>query len=147
MSKAKSTARAVALKHGFRSGLEDSTASNLNDRDVRFTYETHKISWVDYKVRSYTPDFILDNNIIVETKGRFVAEDRRKHLAIKEQYPDLDIRFVFSNANARLSKRSKTTYAMWCRKNGFKWAHKSIPEDWPEEVPKSLEGLEEKKKK
>ena len=66
----------------------------------------------------------------METKGRFTVSDRQKHLLIKEQQPELDIRFVFSNQNAKLYKGSKTTYAQWCEKNGFQYAHKTIPDDW-----------------
>ena len=43
-------------------------------------------------------------------------KDRRKHLAIQKQHPELDIRFVFSNAQAKLYKGSKTRYSGWCEK-------------------------------
>ena len=49
---------------------------------------------------------------------------------IKKQYPELDIRFVFMNANNKIYKGSKTTYAMWANKHGFEWAEKNIPEEW-----------------
>jgi hypothetical protein len=79
---------------------------------------------------TYTPDFQLPNGIIIETKGRFVTADRQKHRLIREQYPELDIRFVFSNSKARISKQSQTTYAAWCERYGFKYADRWIPEDW-----------------
>lgn len=126
-------AKAAALKYGYRSGLERSVADQLRKAKVPFEYETMKISWEDYKVRKYTPDFILPNGIIVETKGRFVTADRRKHLEIQKQHPKYDIRFVFSNPNAKLSKVSKTTYAQWCKRYGFKYATKEIPEAWIKE--------------
>lgn len=129
----KSKARAAALKYGYRSGLEKDVADELTEKGVDFEYETKKIKWVDHKIRKYTPDFILSNGIIVETKGRFVAADRVKHLKIKEQYPDLDIRFVFSNPNAKLSKASNTTYAQWCRRHGFQYHYQTIPQDWIDE--------------
>lgn len=89
--------------------------------------------------RTYTPDFLLPNGIIIETKGRFLPEDRRKHLEVRKQHPELDIRFVFSRASAPINKGSKTTYAMWCEKHGFLWADKQIPDDWLyEEKPKGL---------
>jgi hypothetical protein len=78
----------------------------------------------------YTPDFVLPNGIIVETKGRFVVADRQKHLFVKAQHPELDIRFVFSNSKAKISKTSKTTYADWCTQHGFKYADKEIPNEW-----------------
>lgn len=42
---------------------------------------------------------------------------------------------MFSNANARIAKGSKTTYAMWADKQGFQWAHKTIPDEWLSEAP------------
>ncbi len=87
------------------------------------------------KPRHYTPDFPLRNGIIVETKGRFVTEDRVKHKLIKEQHPDLDIRFLFSNSRTKLSKGSPTTYGMWCTKHGFDYADKTIPQAWLDEPP------------
>jgi hypothetical protein len=75
-------------------------------------------------------DFELPNGIIIEVKGWFKPADRTKHLSIKKQHPDLDIRFLFDNANKRLSKTSRTTYAQWCQKHGFKYAEKTIPKEW-----------------
>lgn len=93
-----------------------------------------KIKYIEpAKNRTYTPDFILPNGIIVETKGRFVTADRQKHLLIKAQHPELDIRFVFSNSKSRISKLSATTYAMWCEKNGYLFADKLIPKEWLKE--------------
>lgn len=121
------------IKEGYRSGIELDVAEHLNKLGVLFTYEKEKIKWVDMKVRTYTPDFVLDNGIIIETKGRFIASDRRKHLEIKKQYPDFDIRFVFSNSRAKLYKGAKSSYGDWCKKNGFKYADKLIPKDWLKE--------------
>ena len=131
-----SKARRMALKHGYRSGLEEEVANELKEKKVPFEYETMRIKWLDHKTRTYTPDFILPNGIIVETKGRFVTADRQKHLAIKEQYPDLDIRFVFSNPNAKLSKNSSTTYGQWCTRWGFKYNFRTIPDEWLKEEKK-----------
>jgi hypothetical protein len=78
-------------------------------------------------------DFELPNGILIETKGRFKPADRTKHLLIKQQHPELDIRFVFSNSHNTLSKKSSTTYADWCDKHGFKWADKQIPRSWIDE--------------
>jgi hypothetical protein len=124
---------AAALKAGYRSGFEDDVAKELKSKGVEFTYEKEKIKWVDLKVRTYTPDFVLGNGIIIETKGRFVANDRRKHKEIKKQFPDLDIRFVFYNSRSKLYKGAKSSYADWCDKYGFKYADKSIPDAWLQE--------------
>lgn len=131
--------RAVALKHGFRSGLEDDVAQMLTEAGIPFTYEKTKIRYIKpASEHQYTPDFVLDNGIIVETKGRFLVADRKKHLLIKRQHPELDIRLVFSNSKQKLAKGSHTTYAAWCEKNGFLYADKTIPEHWLNEKRKKV---------
>jgi hypothetical protein len=126
--------RAAGLKHGWRSGLEEKVGRELKEQGVPFGFESRKIEYLEpAKTRKYTPDFFLKNGIIVETKGRFTANDRKKHLLIKEQYPTLDLRFVFSNSNQKLYKGSKTTYSQWCERHGFLYADKSIPESWIKE--------------
>ena len=126
-----------ALKHGYRSGLEHKISIYLKEKKCEYSYESIKIEWEDLAYRTYTPDFILNNGIIIETKGRFLSIDRRKHLAIKKQHPKLDIRFVFTNSNSRLYKGSKSTYAMWCNRYGFRYYDRIIPEDWLKEKGKN----------
>ena len=99
-----------------------------------FFYEKLTLPWTQPTVeRKYTPDFVLYNGIVVETKGRWVTADRQKVKAVRAQYPLLDLRIVFSNANCRISKTSRTTYAMFCEKHGIKYASKRIPESWTRE--------------
>tara|TARA_R110002167_G_scaffold82691_3_gene225484 strand:+ start:7499 stop:7897 length:399 start_codon:yes stop_codon:yes gene_type:complete len=125
-------ARQRAIKNGYRSGLEEQISEELRQKGVDFKYETMKIKWVLHKNKTYTPDFILPNGVIVESKGRFMVDDRMRHLEIKRQHPNLDIRFVFSNSNAKISKKSKTTLGMWAENNGFMYADKRIPDEWIE---------------
>jgi len=129
-------AASAGLKYGYRSGLEEKVAAQLDGLSVSYQYEKVKLKYVVNETRTYTPDFLLPNGIIIESKGRFVAADRKKHLLVKQQHPDLDIRFVFSNSMAKINKGSKTTYGDWCDKHGFKYADKLIPEDWLNECPK-----------
>ena len=84
----------AARKYGYRSGLEHKIAEALKELKVDYGYECVKIEWEDLAYRTYTPDFVLSNGIIIETKGMFTAADRRKHLAVKKQHPALDIRFL-----------------------------------------------------
>lgn len=122
------------IKHGYRSGLEEKVSKQLDELSVEYEYEKLKIVYEVHEKRTYTPDFkILSNGIIVETKGRFLGADRKKHLLVKKQHPEIDIRFVFSNSKAKLSKGSSTSYADWCNKNGFKWADKLVPQEWLDE--------------
>ena len=119
------------IRAAYRSGLEASLAAALAAAGVPVLFETHRIPYEQpAKARAYTPDFVLPNGIVVESKGLFTAEDRAKMVWVKEQHPNLDIRMVFSNANAKLRKGSPTTYADWAEKQGFKWAHKTIPPEW-----------------
>ena len=124
----------VGMKYGFRSGLEEKVAEFLTSKGVKFTYETLKVPYVKPETKHiYTPDFILDNGIIIETKGRWLLDDRKKHLLIRKQRPDLDIRLLFQNANAKISKGSKTSYADFCEKHGITYAHREIPVAWLKE--------------
>lgn len=130
----------VGLKYGFRSGLEEAIAEELTSRGVGFSFEELVIPYVKpEKPAKYTPDFVLENGIIIESKGRFLTEDRQKHLLVQKQHPHLDIRFVFSNSKTKISKRSKTTYADWCQKHGFMYADKEIPDAWLKEKGNGLQ--------
>lgn len=132
---AKTTSAAQrGLTEGYRSGLEEKIAADLARAGHEVQFETLKIPFIQpVRPRHYTPDFPLKNGIIVETKGRFITDDRTKHKLIKAQHPDLDIRFVFSNSRTKLSKGSPTTYGMWCAQYGFLYADKTIPQEWLEE--------------
>jgi len=124
----------VGLKYGFRSGLEKRISDALNYQGIPFTYEEEKIKYTKpSRLCTYTPDFKI-GNILIESKGRFMVADRQKHLLVKAEHPTLDIRFVFSNPNQKISKNSKTTYADWCIKHGFKYAREKIPQAWLEEA-------------
>ena len=128
----------VAIKHGFRSGLEDNVNDMLKENNKSFSYEIEKISYIQPETKhNYTPDFVLNKivggKMYVETKGRWVKTDRLKFDLLFEQYQDIDIRFVFQNPNAKLYKGSKTTYAQYCDKKGWRWAKKEIPEEWLKE--------------
>tara|TARA_R110000765_G_scaffold327444_1_gene418601 strand:- start:235 stop:639 length:405 start_codon:yes stop_codon:yes gene_type:complete len=128
----RSKLRQSALKAGYRSGLEQDNAKHLEGYNVDYEYEKFKIKFTA-KPRTYTPDFRLSNGIIIETKGRFISSDRSKHLLVKAQHPELDIRFVFSNSNTRLSKTSTQTYGGWCERHGFLYTNGLIPVEWMKE--------------
>lgn len=129
--------RSHGITNGYRSGLEDTNAAHLKSHGVTFRYEAFSIPFRVEQDCKYTPDFELPNGIIIETKGLFTSDDRVKHMRVKAQYPLLDLRFVFSNSLAKLSKTSKTTYAAWCDKHGFQCASKLIPISWIKEKKKA----------
>ena len=130
----KLTSSSNGFKHGYRSGLEDALSKQIADAGHEVLYETEKILYlVPSSNHKYTPDFKLPKKggfFYIESKGRFELSDRKKHEFIREQHPDIDLRFVFSNARSKLYKGSKTTYADWCDKHGFVWANKTIPKEW-----------------
>jgi len=125
--------RKMAKRHGYRSDFELQLAKKLADRGVDFRYEARKFEYIP-DPRNYTPDFYFpDLNLYIEAKGELTKADRVKHLLIKKQYPDLDLRFVFVRASNKIYKGSKTTYADWCERHGFMWAEGAIPPEWLKE--------------
>jgi hypothetical protein len=133
---------------GYRSGLEEKNAKYLEQAGVDVAYEEHEIIYtIPESTHKYTPDIVLPNGIIVETKGIFSVDDRKKHQLIKKQYPNLDIRFVFTNPNTKINKGSPTSYAKWCEKQGFLYAKGLIPATWIQEGKKDTTGLTKKKGK
>ena len=126
------TSNQVGLKYGFRSGLEIAISQELDANSVKYKYEQVKLKYTKpQKIHTYTPDFYLEEqDIYLETKGLFTSADRQKMRLVKEQHPEKDIRLIFSNSRSRISKKSSTTYAMWCDKYGFKYADKHIPLEW-----------------
>lgn len=120
----------------YRSNFEDVVIKKLSKKakrmNINWEYEPIKI---EYTIPSiYVPDIVFSNGMIVEIKGLFTASDRRKHLLIREQHPELDIRFVFQNPKNKIRKKSNTTYADWCDRHGFKWAKGEIPLHWLKEI-------------
>lgn len=148
MPKSWRTEKGAAERASYKSGLEDTNSKLLDEKGVQYSYEP-KWGVIKYTVPAticnYTPDFYITTKsgktIIVETKGLWDAKDRKKHLLIREQYPELDIRFVFTRSKAKISKNSTTTYADICEGKGrgsfkgvtWKYADKIIPEEWLDE--------------
>jgi hypothetical protein len=127
-----------AKKEGYSSAIELNIAEQIEEQGQEIRYEAIKIQWIDLSIRTYTPDFVLDNGIIIEVKGRWTAHDRKKHLEIRKQHPHLDIRMVFENSRKKLYKSSKTTYALWCAKKDILFADRVIPEAWLKEKRKVM---------
>lgn len=140
------TALRLALENAevetdFRSGLEKKVAGQLKREGVGYVYEEIV---VPYKVPSRDAKYVTDFScgpIILEIKGVFGhrgrggARERQKYILVKEQHPNLDIRFVFQNASKPIYKGSKTTYAKWADDHGFPWADKgTVPASWIKEM-------------
>ena len=113
----------------YRSGLEERVADLLDGLGITYQYESEKLSYTIE--HNYTPDFVLPNYTYLETKGYWDAADRRKVLAVKKANPEIDLRMVFQSPYNKISKKSKTTYAMWCEKHAIPWtSYHNIPLDW-----------------
>jgi hypothetical protein len=125
----------MSQKYKFRSRSERRAADYLIALNVDFEFEPHYIPYMWIESKKYLPDFILPSGIILEVKGRFTLDDRKKHLFLRQSNPDLDVRFVFDNPNNKLNKGAKTTYADWCNKNDFIFCKLSdgIPDSWLDE--------------
>ena len=137
--------RAVALKYGYKSGLEHTVAEAIKTTPYDLKYETEIINYiVPERKAKYTPDFVFTKRngqfMFVETKGRWTTADRTKMKHVLASNPGVDIRMVFQNPNQRLSKTSKTTYAEYALKLGINQvAKKDIPAEWLLECVKSGE--------
>ena len=105
-----------------RSKLEQNLAKLLNDTECIWEYEVTKIPYtIPESKHIYTVDFSLYNGVLLEGKG-YLSDyaERRKYVLLKEQHPDLDLRFVFDNPN-KLCGGTKMTHAAWATKYGFKF--------------------------
>ena len=119
--------KSTAQRAGYRSTFELNIAKSLANKGISFEYENVKLTYIP-KPRTYTPDFYLpETDIYIEAKGYLDKGDRVKMQLVKEQHPDLDIRFVFLNANKKIYKGNKTTDGAWAKRYNFKWAEGTIP--------------------
>ena len=126
-------------KSSYRNNSERAVGKLLKSKGIRFDYESITLSY-QLPPSKYLPDFVFEKaRQIWEVKGRFVLDDRRKHIALKTtiQYPfaHWKIKFIFLRPNTKLYKKGKMTYGGWCEKYGFEYCSiKDIPKHWWEEV-------------
>lgn len=129
---------------GYRSGAEEKLAAWLTEHNVKFEYETLILTYEKkvnkglckgcgaktvVKLATYKPDFILENGVIIEYKGRLTATDRAKLLAVRRSNPERDLRLLFGSDN-KLAKNSTKRYSEWCRSNGIDYAIGVPPAGW-----------------
>ena len=65
--KKKGTTRKKRLR--YRSEFERRVAAAARKNRIKLQYEPFVIEWTP-KIKKYLPDFVLDNGIIIEVKGR-----------------------------------------------------------------------------
>ena len=117
-----------------RSTLEERVMHNLDGRGVAYEYEPCKLPYT--VERNYIPDLLI-GDVYVEVKGYFRQDAQRKMRSIREQHPNLDIRFLFQRGNSPVqgSKKRKDgtrmTCGEWAERHGFVWAEgEEIPDEW-----------------
>jgi len=105
-----------------RSKLELKFEDILLDNNAEYEYESTVISYIiPESNHKYTVDWTLLNGPLIETKGYLSDhQERTKYVLLKQQYPELDLRFVFDNPN-KLCGGTKYTHAKWADKWGFKY--------------------------
>jgi hypothetical protein len=141
-------ARSNVRPSGKRSGFEETIGKQLDDAGMRYEYEAFSYEY-DVPLRKnrakcvacgstdlvrtawYTPDFFLENGIIVEAKGRFTAANRRLINAVREDHPELmeNLVMVFMRDN-KIHKNSKTTYSAWCEANHVPYSIGTLRPEW-----------------
>jgi hypothetical protein len=114
----------------FKSKLEEKVWAVLKKTFSTVKYEPTKYKYVQpEQERTYTPDFKTGRrNIFIEAKGKLDLETRKKMVWFKQCNPNIIIIFLFQNPDNKLTKRSKTTYAMWAEAQWFLWL--DFRKDW-----------------
>jgi hypothetical protein len=156
---------ALTIEPEYRSKLEKDVAEKLAAAGVEFGYESRHVPYtVPAREAKYLPDFSFEGcPIIIEPKGRFggnyegfggrrmvgtkdaAVKERQKFILLKEQHPELDIRFIFSRASTPIYPKSKTSYGKWATDHGFLWAEKVMPDAWAEEIKAYLKQSKKRK--
>lgn len=120
----------IDLMPSFKSKLEEKVWATLKREYPSVKYEPQKFKFIQPEIeRTYIPDFKTGrSNIFLEAKGKLDLETRKKMIWFKDSNPTIRIIFLFMNPDNKITKRSKTTYAMWATDNGFEWL--DFRKDW-----------------
>lgn len=110
-----------------RNKFEFSLNEQLKRSDRHFGYE---VARYPYWIKGiYYPDWVIFKDkdrkridFLIEAKGYFRPESKRKLVAVKKYHPDVDIRIVFYRRRERDIK--------WAERHGFKYAIGKIPKEW-----------------
>ena len=114
----------------FKSKLEEKVWSILKKHFPSVKYEPQKYKFIQPEIeRTYIPDFKTGrSSIYIEAKGKLDLETRKKMIWFRDSNPGIRVIFLFMNPDNKITKRSKTTYAMWATDNGFEWL--DFRKDW-----------------
>jgi hypothetical protein len=100
----------------MRSGFEERIRANLEQRKVKYEYETEKLKYIKsccpkckhpIDAGVYTPDFIFRRtagvHLYVEAKGRFTAPDRKKLVSVMRDNKGINLRILLQE-DSRIGK-------------------------------------------
>ena len=121
-----------------RSALEEQVELALTGQGLSPSYESEKFAYVLH--RKYRPDFKIESDhgpIHIEVKGWWPSNERSKLLAVFINNPTIRLFVALQRPQQKISKQSKTTYAMWCDKHFIPWSPIPIS---PEYMQKWLNG-------
>ena len=96
-------------------------------------YEQDKLEYtIPASKHKYLTDFTLKPKVYIEVKGRLLPSERKKYLLVRDQHPEIELKFFFDKSTNKIYKGSETTYADWCEQNKFEWTDlkKGLPPDW-----------------
>lgn len=120
-----------AIRNPLEVRAHKALQARAREGKYKVTYEEESIPYV--LEREYVPDFIIEfksgHKRYIEVKGWLRPEDTKKMIAIRRQYPDMDIRIFFDKDN-KMSRNSKMRYSDWSKKYGFQCCFGHIPDDW-----------------
>lgn len=141
----------------YRSDFEKTVAKQFKIRRIKFAYEPVRLRYRDAydRQRITVPDFLVKprnadlwQGIFVEAKGYLSPQGVLKYEAFAASRADVDLRFVFWDAEMKLFSELGATiddsssyergqnlnYGEWAEKLGFPWCDQILPEDWIDEM-------------
>ncbi|NLP46782.1 MAG: hypothetical protein GX347_07050 [Epulopiscium sp.] len=102
------------LGHVLRSSWESDFARILNYLNIEWDYEKEGFELDSKYIQGYyIPDFFLDNNIIIEIKGFWDDESRKKVRCFKEQYNNYKLLLIDSDMMITLWKLYSNKIEGW----------------------------------
>lgn len=124
---------------GHRSGLETKFNAICISKGIKLGYETTVLPFTTSpQKRKYKPDWTVKPGWYIETKGRMLSADRKKHLYIKQQHPKIRLLIVFQRPQNKLYKGSPTDYGGWCDKNNIEWCSFEDTKTWQGFIKEAL---------
>ena len=98
------------LNQLFRSAWEANIARVLDIKNIHWSYEELFFSLKDI---NYLPDFFLDNNIILEVKGRWDNDSLKKALSFHKEHPEYTYAIIDSDLYYDLDKKYSKIIQNW----------------------------------